>query len=67
MERFSKRSIFLSAIVLSAVSSFLAGAGIVLGDFQAVLYALILELCGLFVIGLFLDGQIQQMEDMREM
>lgn len=67
MERFSKRSIFLSAIVLSAVCAFLMGVGFVLGDFQAVLYSLILEMCGLFVIGLFLDGQIQQMEDMREM
>lgn len=67
MERLSKRSIFVTAIVLSAVSSFLAGAGFVLGDFQAILYALILEMCGLFVIGLFLDGQIQQMEDLRDM
>lgn len=67
MERFSKKSVFLSAIVLSAVCSFLMGVGIVLGDFQAVLYSLILEMFGLFVIGLFLDGQIQQMEDFTEM
>lgn len=68
MERFiRKRSIFLSAIVLSAVCVFLMGVGFVLGDFQAVLCSLILEMCGLFVIGLFLDGQIQQMEDFAEM
>lgn len=67
MERFSKKSVFLSAIVLSAVCIFLMGVGFVLGDFQAVLYSLILEMFGLFVIGLFLDGQIQQMEDFTEM
>lgn len=67
MERFSKKSVFLSAIVLSAVCFFLMGVGFVLGDFQAVLYSLILEMFGLFVIGLFLDGQIQQMEDFTEM
>lgn len=68
MERFiRKRSIFLSAIVLSTVCVFLMGVGFVLGDFQAVLCSLILEMCGLFVIGLFLDGQIQQMEDFTEM
>lgn len=68
MERFIRRnSVFASAIVLSIVCAFLMGLGFVLGDFQAVLFSLILEMCGLFVIGLFLDGQIQQMEDFREM
>ena len=68
MERFiRKRAILLSAIVLTIACSFIMGLGFVLGDFQAVLFSLIFEMCGLFVIGLFLDGQIQQMEDLQEM
>ena len=64
MERFiRKRSIFLSAIVLSAVCVFLMGVGFVLGDFQAVLYSAVLEMCGLFIICIMIDAIQQQIED----
>ena len=70
MEKYIVRKGVLSAalvLVTSFVCGFIAIVGFVLGDFQAVLCSLILEMCGLFVIGLFLDGQIQQMEDFAEM
>lgn len=67
MERIGKSSLFLAVLSLTIFCAFMAGAGFVLGDFQAILFAVILEMCGLFVVGLFLDGQLQQIEDLREM
>lgn len=67
MERIGKSSLFLAVLSLTMLCAFIIGAGFVLGEFQAILFAVILEMCGLFVVGLFLDGQLQQIEDLREM
>ena len=40
---------------------------IVLGDFQAVLYSAVLEMCGLFIICIMIDAIQQQIEDICEM
>ena len=65
MEKYIVRKGVLSAALIIAVS-FMSGiiaiAGFVLGDFQAVLYSAILEMCGLFIICVMID-YIQQIED----
>lgn len=47
---------FVQSIVLSAVAAFIAGAGFMLGNSQAILLAVILEMIGMFVIGVFVDN-----------
>lgn len=54
---------FVQTIILSLIASFIGGLGFVLGDFQAVLYAVILEMIGLFCIGLFVDNFNAQIEE----
>lgn len=69
MEKRISKGVLSAALVL--VTSFVCGiiaiVGFVLGDFQAVLYSAILEMCGLFVICLMIDAIQQQMEDFCEM
>ena len=50
-------------VIVSFVSGFIAIAGFVLGDFQAVLYSAILEMCGIFIICVMIDSIQQQIED----
>jgi len=45
------------------VCGFIAIVGFVLGDFQAVLYSAVLEMCGLFIISVMIDAIHQQIED----
>lgn len=54
---------FVQTIILSVVAAFIGGFGFVLGDIQAVLYAVILEMMGLFCIGLFVDNFDAQIEE----
>lgn len=66
MEKYIVRKGVLSAalmLVVSFLSGIIAVAGFVLGDFQAVLYSAILEMCGLFIICLMIDYIQQQIED----
>lgn len=70
MEKYIVRKGVLSAalvLVTSFVCGFIAIAGFLLGDFQAVLYSAILELCGLFIICIMIDAIQQQIEDICEM
>lgn len=70
MEKYIVRKGVLSAalvLVTSFVCGIIAIVGFVLGDFQAVLYSAILEMCGLFVICLMIDAIQQQIEDFCEM
>lgn len=66
MEKYILRKCVLSA-ALVAIVSFVCGiiaiVGIVLGDFQAVLYSAILEMCGLFIVLIMTDAIQQQIED----
>lgn len=66
MEKYILRKCVLSA-ALVAIVSFVCGiiaiVGIVLGDFQAVLYSAILEMCGLFIVWIMTDVIQQQIED----
>ena len=66
MEKYIVRKGVLSA-ALVAIVSFVCGviaiAGFVLGDFQAVLYSAILEMCGIFIICVMIDSIQQQIED----
>ena len=70
MEKYIVRKGVLSA-ALVAVGSFVCGfiaiVGFVLGDFQAVLYSAVLEMCGIFVICIMIDTIQQQIEDICEM
>ena len=50
-------------VIVSFVSGFIAIAGFVLGDFQAVLYSAILEMWGIFIICVMIDSIQQQIED----
>ena len=66
MEKYIVRKGVLSAalaLVASFVCGFIAIVGFVLGDFQAVLYSAVLEMCGIFVICIMIDAIHQQIED----
>lgn len=66
MEKYIVRKGVLSAalmLVVSFLSGIIAIAGFVLGDFQAVLYSAVLEMCGLFIISVMIDYIQQQIED----
>ena len=64
-----KKGVLSAALVL--VTSFVCGiiaiVGFVLGDFQAVLYSAVLEMCGLFIISVMIDYIQKQIEDLFEM
>lgn len=66
MEKYTVRKGVLSAalvLVAGFVCGFIAIVGFVLGDFQAVLYSAVLEMCGLFIISVMTDAIHQQIED----
>ena len=66
MEKYIVRNGVLSAaliLVPSFVCGLIAIVGFVLGDFQAVLYSAVLEMCGLFIICIMIDAIQQQIED----
>ena len=70
MEKYIVRKGVLSAALVAIVSfvcGFIAIVGFVLGDFQAVLYSAVLEMCGIFVICIMIDTIQQQIEDICEM
>ena len=70
MEKYIVRKGVLSAalvLVTSFVCGIIAIVGFVLGDFQAVLYSAVLEMCGIFVICIMIDSIQQQIEDLCEM
>lgn len=70
MEKYIVRKGVLSAALVAIVSfvcGFIAIVGFVLGDFQAVLYSAVLEMCGIFVICIMIDSIQQQIEDICEM
>ena len=70
MEKYIVRKGVLSAaliLVTSFVCGIIAIVGFVLGDFQAVLYSAVLEMCGIFVICIMIDTIQQQIEDIYEM
>ena len=70
MEKYIVRKCVLSAALVAIVSfvcGFIAIVGFVLGDFQAVLYSAVLEMCGIFVICIMIDTIQQQIEDICEM
>ena len=70
MEKYIVRKGVLSAALVTIVSfvcGFIAIVGFVLGDFQAVLYSAVLEMCGIFVICIMIDTIQQQIEDICEM
>ena len=66
MEKYIVRNGVLSAalvLVTSFVCGIIAIVGFALGDFQAVLYSAVLEMCGIFVICIMIDAIQQQIED----
>lgn len=66
MEKYIVRKGVLSAaliLVTSFVCGIIAIVGFVLGDFQAVLYSAVLEMCGLFIISVMIDSIQKQIED----
>ena len=69
MEKRISKGVLSAALIL--VTSFVCGiiaiVGFVLGDFQAVLYSAVLEMCGIFVICTMIDSIQQQIEDICEM
>ena len=70
MEKYIVRKGVLSAalvLVTSFVCGIVAVVGFVLGDFHAVLYSAVLEMCGIFVICIMIDTIQQQIEDICEM
>ena len=70
MEKYIVRKGVLSAalvLVTSFVCGIIAIVGFVLGDFQAVLYSAVLEMCGIFVICIMIDTIQHQIEDICEM
>lgn len=70
MEKYIVRKGVLSAalvLVTSFVCGIIAIVGFVLGDFQAVLYSAVLEMCGLFIIAIMIDAIQKQIEDLCEM
>lgn len=69
MEKRISKGVLSAALVLitSFVCGIIAIVGFLLGDFQAVLYSALLEMCGLFIICLMIDAIQQQIEDFCEM
>lgn len=69
MEKRISKGVLSAAFVLitSFVCGIIAIVGFLLGDFQAVLYSAVLEMCGLFIICLMIDAIQQQIEDFCEM
>ena len=69
MEKRISKGVLSAALVLitSFVCGIIAIVGFLLGDFQAVLYSAVLEICGLFIICLMIDAIQQQIEDFCEM
>ena len=69
MEKRISKGVLYAALVLitSFVCGIIAIVGFLLGDFQAVLYSAVLEMCGLFIICLMIDATQQQIEDFCEM
>lgn len=69
MEKRISKGVLYAALVLitSFVCGIIAIVGFLLGDFQAVLYSAVLEMCGLFIICLMIDAIQQQIEDFCEM
>ena len=69
MEKRISKGVLSAALIL--VTSFVCGiiaiAGFLLGDFQAVLYSAVLEMCGLFIIAIMIDAIQQQIDDICEM
>lgn len=69
MEKRISKGVLSAVLVL--ITSFVCGViaivGFVLGDFQAVLYSAVLEMCGLFIIAIMIDAIHQQIEDFYEM
>ena len=66
MEKYIVRKGVLSAalvLVTSFVCGIIAIVGFALGDFQAVLYSAVLEMCGIFVICIMIDAIQKQIED----
>lgn len=65
MEKRISKGVLSAALILvtSFVCGFIAIVGFVLGDFQAVLYSAVLEMCGLFTISVMIDAIHQQIED----
>ena len=65
MEKRISKGVLSSALILvtSFVCGFIAIVGFVLGDFQAVLYSAVFEMCGIFVICIMIDAIHQQIED----
>lgn len=54
---------FVQTIILSFIASFIGSVGFVIGDLQAVGYAVILEMIGLFCIGAFVDNFDAKIEE----
>ena len=70
MEKYIVRKGVLSAALVAIVSfvcGFISIVGFVLGDFQAVLYSAVLEMCGIFVICIMIDTIQHKIEDICEM
>ena len=69
MKKRISKGVLSAALIL--VTSFVCGiiaiAGFLLGDFQAVLYSAVLEMCCLFIICIMIDSIQQQIEDICEM
>ena len=69
MEKRISKGVLSAALIL--VTSFVCGiiaiAGFLLGDFQAVLYSAVLEMCGRLVLCIMIDAIQQQIEDICEM
>lgn len=69
MEKRISKGVLSAALIL--VTGFVCGiiaiAGFLLGDFQAVLYSAVLEMCVLFIICIMTDAIQQQIEDICEM
>lgn len=65
MEKRISKGVLSAALIL--VTSFVCGiiaiAGFLLGDFQAVLYSAVLEMCGLFIIAIMIDSIQKQIDD----
>lgn len=54
---------FVQGVVLSVIAAAIAGVGFVLGDIQTVLFSVILEMIGMFVIGVFVDNFDAKIEE----
>lgn len=65
MEKRISKGVLSAALILVTrfVCGIIAIAGFLLGDFQAVLYSAVLEMCGLFIIAIMIDAIQQQIED----